>query len=231
MRAVSAFLVGAALLSAVPASAQDEDRRVNFNVGGGYTITTGEARNHLGDGYNVNVGLIINATKVFGIGVDYTYNGLGEKQVSIPVSPTPGGSATNQNFFANMNMQVIGFNAVIKPKMEGNVKPYVVAGGGAYYRRVQVTTPGAGYVPGYCDPWWGFCYPGGWVPVDKIVGERSEWSPGIDFGGGVNFKVGDSASVFVEVKYHYIFGTDYSSGTTTQKSSSSYIPITFGIRF
>jgi opacity protein-like surface antigen len=230
MRALCTLVIGAVLVSAIPASAQDE-KRVNFGIGGGYTFTSGETRNHLGDGYNVNVGVIINATPMFGIGVDYTYNGLGEKQLSIPVSPTPGATPVPTDFFANMNMQYFNFNAVIKPHMEGAVKPYFVGGVGVYYRPVEVTTPAVGYIPPYCDPFWYYCSPGGFVPVDKIVGSRSETDFGIDFGGGVNFKVSDGAAVFVEVRYHYIFGKDYTSGTTTKNSSSSYIPITFGIRF
>ena len=64
-----------------------------------------------------------------------------------------------------------------------------------------MTTPGVGYVPGYCDPWWYVCYPGGFVPVENIVGERSSTDFGMVFGGGVNFNI-----AFAEVRYHYIWG-------------------------
>lgn len=235
MRGVTAFLLGALVLSAVPAAAQDEDRRVNFNLGAGYTFATGAVRDHVGDGYNVNVGLIINATKMFGVQVEYNFNGLGEKQVNVPVSPTPNGTTTSTPFFANTSVHAVNFNVILKPKVESAARPYVLGGVGVYYRPVDVTTPGVGYVPGYCDPWWYVCYPGGFVPVDKILGSRSETAFGIDLGGGVNFRVSDSASVYVEVRYHYIFGKDYTvSGATSAQgfnSSGSYIPITFGVRF
>jgi hypothetical protein len=66
---------------------------------------------------------------------------------------------------------------------------------------MKVTTPGVGYAPGYCDPWWYVCYPGGFVPVENIVGERSSTDFGMDFGGGVRF-----GPVFAELRYHYIWG-------------------------
>ncbi len=52
-----------------------------------------------------------------------------------------------------MNMQY-GTADVIFRGHEGSVRPYGLAGMGVYYRPVKVTTPGVGYVPGYCDPWW-----------------------------------------------------------------------------
>jgi hypothetical protein len=36
---------------------------------------------------------------------------------------------------------------------------------GLYYRPIKVTTPGAGWVTGYCDPWFDICHPGGWVGI------------------------------------------------------------------
>jgi len=83
------WMVVALVLAAVPAAAQDEDKKVNFNLGGGYTFAFGEVRDHLGDGYNINVGLTYNVNPMFGVQVEYSFNGLGEKQVSIPVSAEP----------------------------------------------------------------------------------------------------------------------------------------------
>ena len=41
-----------------------------------------------------------------------------------------------------------------------------------------MTTPGVGYVPGFCSPWWTTAFPVVFVPVDNVVGERSS----TDFG-------------------------------------------------
>ena len=85
-------------------------------------------------------------------------------------------------------MQFFDVNVVLQ-KPEGSVRPYGLVGMGVYYRPIQVTTPAVGYIPGFCDPWWYVCYPGGFVPVDQIVGERSSTDFGMDFGGGVNLGV------------------------------------------
>ena len=108
---------------------------------------------------------------------------------------------------------------------------------GVYYRPVKVTTPGVGYVPGYCDPWWYVCYPGGFVPVENIVGERSSTDFGMDFGGGVNF-----GAFYAEIRYHYIWGPKVEVGISRRRQSQAWTPTrgkptgssyqtTFGFRF
>jgi hypothetical protein len=113
---------------------------------------------------------------------------------------------------------------------------------GVYYRPIKVTTPGVGYAPGYCDPWWYVCYPGGWVPVENIVGERSSTDFGMAFGGGVRF-----GAIYAELRYHYIWGptiegvpqvenpivTDPSNTASLagKKANGQFLQTTFGIRF
>lgn len=232
MRKGLVFLFLAALVAAVPASAQD-DRRVNVNLGGGFTFATGEVRNHLGDGYNVNAGLTLNITPMIGFQMEYSFHGLGEKQLSVPVSPTPTGSMVATPFYGNMNMQYGNFNLIAKPSAHGTARPYAVAGIGVYHRPVTVTTPALGYVPGYCDPFWYYCSTGGYVPVDRIIGTRSSTDFGFDVGGGVDFRVSEVASVYVEAKYHYMMGPSFTNPTTnaTQKATGQYFPITIGVRF
>ena len=85
-----------------------------------------------------------------------------------------------------MNMQY-GTASLIVQKPDGGVRPYGLVGMGVYYRKVRLTSPGVGWVPGYCDPWWYVCYPGGWVETTNILGDRSSTDFGMSFGGGVNF--------------------------------------------
>lgn len=228
---VAATLAVALLLAAAPVGAQE--KKVNFTIGGGWTITAGEVRDHLGDGYNFNIGLIFNLTETVGLQTEYSFNGLGEKRVQLPVSPTPVAGAVDQDFFANMNMQFFDVNLIFKPSVEGRTAPYALVGGGVYYRPVEVTTPSVGYVPGFCDPWWYVCYPGGFVPVEEVVGERSSTDFGMDFGGGVNIGLGESASMYVEARYHYIWGPEVTDPRTqeTRKANGQFFPITVGFRF
>jgi len=231
MRRGIALLFVGALVAAVPAGAQE--KRVDMNIGGGYTAVLSEVRDHLGDGGHFNIGVTVNVTPMIGLQGEYSFNALGRKQVDVPVYPTPGGTPTDQPVYADMNMQYGDFNLVLKPPMEGRVKPYLITGIGVYYRPVKVTSPGVGYVPGYCDPWWYVCWPGGWVPVENILGERSSTDFGMNVGGGVNFLIGETAGIYVEARYHYIWGPEVTDprDNSTKKANGQFFPITFGVRF
>lgn len=238
------FVCAALLVATVPAVAQAQDQRVHFTFGGGFTIPNGEVRDRLGDGYNFNFGIDVAITPVVSIEGLYSFNGLGNKRISIPLSPTvnPLDTAVPTDFFGDMNMQY-GTASVIMQVPEGTIRPYGLMGMGVYYRPVKVTTPGVGYAPGYCDPWWYVCYPGGFVAVENIVGERSSTDFGMAFGGGVKF-----GPVYAELRYHYIWGptiegvplpsnpivTDDPTGTAPlagQKANGQFLVTTFGVRF
>lgn len=231
MRNQALFIVMAGLL-VVTTGAEAQEKRLNVSFGGGFTAPNSEVRDHLGDGYNFTVGLQVNVTPVIGIEGQYGFNGLGDKRISIPVSATPVASAVPTDFFGSMNMQY-GTASLVVQRPEGGVRPYGLVGMGVYYRPIKVTTPGVGFVPGYCDPWWYVCYPGGFVPVENIVGERSSTDFGMVFGGGVNFGV-----IFAEVRYHYIWGPTIEPqvnplGTTPSslKANGQFFATTFGFRF
>lgn len=235
MRYKTLFVLAVSLLGILPVAAQAQDKRVSVSLGGGFTEPNAEVKDHLGNGYNFNFGVEVKATPVIGIEGLYSFNGLGEKRISVPVSPTPGGGSTvPTDFFATMNMQYGTANLVLQ-KPTGGVKPYGLVGAGVYYRPVKVTTPGVGYVPGYCDPWWYVCVPGGFVPVDTIVGSRSSTDFGMDFGGGVKFGV-----VYAELRYHYIWGPTVPTTGPVQplpgvsaerKANGQFLQTTFGVRF
>jgi hypothetical protein len=234
--------LGAGLVAMAPLGAQAQDQRVHFSLGGGFTVPNSEVRDRLGNGYNFNFGVDVDITPVVAIEGLYSFNGLGEKRVEIPLSPTPDGTRESvpTDFFAEMNMQY-GTGSLIVQVPEGNVRPYGLVGMGVYHRPITVTTPGIGFAPGYCDPWWYVCYPGGFVPVENIVGERSSTDFGMDFGGGVRFW-----QAYAEIRYHYIWGptieaqelpappvtTPPSTGSLAgEKANGQFLATTFGIRF
>lgn len=236
MRHGIAFVCVAGLLAALPADAQAQDKRINVSIGAGFTAPNSEVRDRLGDGYNINFGVQVNVTPVVAIEGLYSFNGLGEKQLTLPVYPSPvsnGGVPTD--LFVNMNMQYGVANLIVQAP-EGNVRPYGLVGGGVYYRPIELTTPGVGWVPGYCDPWFYVCYPGGWVETDNVIGDRSSTDFGMDFGGGVNF-----GAFYTELRYHYIWGPEVqASGPSqpiagveqdTRKANGQFLALTFGFRF
>jgi opacity protein-like surface antigen len=244
-----AFVIAAGLVAAVPLAAQAQDQRVHVSFGGGITAPNSEVRDRLGDGYNFNFGIDVALTPILSIEGLYSFNGLGDKRISIPVipviNPTTGeaeGEAVPTDFFGDMNMQY-GTASLVVQAAEGGVRPFGLIGMGVYYRPIKVTTPGVGYAPGYCDPWWYVCYPGGLVPVENIVGERSSTDFGMAFGGGVKF-----GPIFAELRYHYIWGptiegltlptplpadvpANINASLAGQKANGQFLATTFGIRF
>jgi opacity protein-like surface antigen len=229
-------MLAAALCIAAPAAAQDDVKPIQLTIGGGYTSVLGPIRDHVANGGNFTIGVLFNTKSPVSIQAEYGWNGFMKKQVNLNVASNPINPATPTPFYADGNMQYFDGNLMFHSKSSGSAQGYAVVGGGYYHRPVNVTTPGVGYVT-VCDPWWYVCYPT-LVPVDQVVGERSANDFGMDFGGGVNFKVSDSASIFVEIRYHYIWGPTINTANlppgvtlSTTKANGQFLPITAGFRF
>jgi opacity protein-like surface antigen len=235
MRYTVGLVLGAAFLTVFPVAARAQEDRVKISLGGGYTAPNSEVRDHLGDGYNINFGVQVNVSPVIGIEGLYSFNGLGQKRISVPVSPDINPlEAVPTDFFGDMNMQYGTVNLVVQ-RPDGGVRPYGLIGMGVYYRPIKVTTPAVGFVPGFCDPFWYVCYPGGFVPVENIIGSRSSTDFGMDFGGGVNF-----GAVYTELRYHYIWGPTVPTTGPVQplpgvsaerEANGQFLQLTFGFRF
>jgi opacity protein-like surface antigen len=231
--------LAAVLVAAAPAAAQDE-RPVQLTIGGGFTGVYGAGADRLGNGGNFTLGVLFRTSSVVGVQAEYGWNGMKQKQLSIPVFATPAdATGVPSDFFADANMQYGAVNLLLQPKTSGKAAPYVVTGVGVYYRPVTISTPALGYTS-VCDPYWYVCYPAV-VPVEQVVGKRSSTDMGMNVGGGVNFRLAERASIFFEVRYHYIWGPTFNdaqvnplaaSGTSTPtKANGQFLPITVGFRF
>jgi opacity protein-like surface antigen len=221
-----------AMLAAAPAWAQD-GKPVYVNLGGGFTVPVSEVGERFGTGGSFNIGVIFEppATPMFGFQVEYSYNGLAGKEQTINLFPTPVATAATSGIIeSHHNMQYIDFNGILKTPGSSMVKPYAIGGFGMYYRSVSLTTPDVGYTT-WCDPYWYVCYPT-LVEVDRIIGDRSGWDPGINLGGGVTFGIGEAAQFYVETRWHYMWGPEFTDGSgATQKANGQYFPVTFGFKF
>jgi opacity protein-like surface antigen len=237
------IVLAAGLLAAAPAAAQDV-KPVQLTIGGGFTGVYGAASDHIGNGGNFTLGVLFNMNPVVSLQGEYGWNGIKKKQLSLPVYVSPlGDGGVPTNFFADGNMQYGDFNVLLHAPTHGKAKPYAITGLGVYHRPVNITTPGVGYTT-ICDPYWYVCYPT-LVNVDQVVGSRSSTDFGMNFGGGVDFRVAEHASIYFEVRYHYIWGpTIGQDQVPTQpiagvpptqpkslKANGQFLPITIGFRF
>jgi opacity protein-like surface antigen len=223
-----AFLV--TLVAATPARAQG-DRPVHLNIGGGFTVPVGDVSDRFGTGGGFNIGMIFEPTPILGLQVEYAFNNLAGEETEVPLSTNPIlASVTNGLIESHHDMHYIDFNGIVKAPGEGLLKPYAIGGFGMYYRSVSLTSPDVGFTT-WCDPYWYVCYPTA-VEIDQVLGERSSWDPGINLGGGVTFALGEQALFYVETRWHYMWGPEFTDGQgVVQKANGQYFPVTFGFRF
>jgi hypothetical protein len=101
----------------------------------------------------------------------------------------------------------------------GSVGFYLVGGVGVYYTQANLSE--VGYGTGYyCDPWWGYCYPGVYEGYYTIA-SQSSWDWGLNGGAGITFRTSGNTEIYLEAIYHWI----------DTKKGSEFIPISLGVRW
>jgi hypothetical protein len=227
---VGAFIV--VLATAIPARAQG-DRPVHVNLGGGFTVPVSDVDERFDTGAGFTIGMIFEPPPVplLGLQIEYAYNNLAGRDKFIPLAATPTAPLNNQALIeSHHTMHYVNFNGMVKTPGNSLLKAYAVGGTGMYWRTVSLTTPDVGFTT-YCDPYWYVCYPTA-VEIDRVVGDRSSWDPGVNVGGGITLALGDQAIFYVETKWHYMWGPEFTDGQgTVQKANGQYFPVTFGFRF
>jgi hypothetical protein len=227
MRIASCISIGALLLALTPATGSAQDKPFHVNLGGGPTFNAGDLGDHFKNGWGPAIGFTVDANPRVGFQFEYAYRWFDIKD------DAPFFGATT--FSANHQVHQLDFNFVANLTPTGSaVRPYVMAGPGAYYRKVEITQyVGNGVI---CDPFYYVC---GVYPVEDVIGSRGGWDFGFNVGGGVGFGIGESSEFYIEMRYHFVGGPEVPSnvatpaGTTTGDASAngSYYPLTFGFRF
>lgn len=223
---------GLLLAAAAPARAQG-DNPVHVNLGGGFTMPLSNVSDRFGTGGAFTLGMIFDPPDApwFGMQAEYGFNKLGGEERQIQVYPSPTATTSGTGIIeSHHNLHYFNFNGIFRAASGSGFSPYAIGGGGMYYRTVSLTTPDVGFTT-LCDPYWYVCYPA-LVEVDRVIGDRSGWDPGIDFGGGFTVRVGETSLFYVETRWHYMWGPEYTDGAgVTRNANGQYFPVTFGFRF
>ena len=229
MRIASCISVAAILLALTPSIGSAQERKVHVNFGGGPTFNAGDLGDHFGNGWGPAIGVTIDGpSSKLAFQFEYAYRWFDIKD------DAPIFGATR--FSANHQTHQMDFNLVANLTKPGSaVRPYLVAGPGMYYRKVEITEyVGTGVI---CDPYWYVC---GTYPVSDVVGSRGGWDFGYNLGGGVGFGLGESSEFFIEMRFHHVYGPEITPNTATPVSTTTteggstngtYYPLTFGFRF
>jgi hypothetical protein len=227
----------------------DGSKKLTFELGGGFTVPVGGTHDYSKLNYKFQVGAGRNFNKTFGVLAQFdwdnfgiqtntlnsllaTYNSLGASdQSGNPLSQIGG----------NTHIWSFSINPIINILQSESTGVYVVGGVGFYHKATNITTPSVGT---YCDYYYG-CYQ---YPANASIDKYNSNAPG--FSGGLGFTYRGSrfsgVKFFTEARYVYIANSErpYYDGTKgTQLSptyfnvfpqnsaKTSYIPVTFGVRF
>lgn len=193
-------LVSIALLSlSSPARAQmngeemGSNRIVSFGIGGGVSVPVSDAADAFKTGFNAHAFARFNMHELpIQPRVDLTFSKFDVKDVHLQ---TPGSSGTGQIFAGIANLQFALMHS-------GPVRPYIVAGLGAYNTKTDING------------------------VPNVSGTSST-DFGINAGAGALFKLGSMLSGYVEGRIDNV----YSNKGMINADQVQVVPVTFGIVF
>jgi hypothetical protein len=194
-----------------------------WNIGGSIVIPVGPLHERLNTGGGINVGLTYNFHPVIGAQFEFGSSWAGLNSSSAALSAAGVGG---HGWMYNFNL-----NAVVHPFHHGPFGLYLIGGGGLYYRHVEITQFQGNVAVPYCDPWLYYCGVGA-VGVSSVLGSHSEWDWGVDGGLGFTFAVAPTVRIYIESRYHYIWGNTYTDRNGQEHSSNGeVVPITVGVKF
>jgi len=189
-----------------------EPPRFSFDVGGGFTKPLGHLENRLDTGWNVQAGAGINIIPWLGVMGQFMYTESGLNSTYLQSISEPGG---------NFRMWGFSIDPIVRFNPRGAVGFYLIGGPGIYRRTVEFTQPTLATVTAF-DPFFGYFFPVN-VPADQVIGRFGTTRFGMNGGGGVTVRMGNSnAKLFAEARYIKMY---------TRGTSTSVLPVTFGIRW
>jgi opacity protein-like surface antigen len=226
----TAVVAGTLLLVAGTSPALAQDKSWGGFIGFGGSFPMSDSKDSFDSGWNFTGGVAWNLSESFSLQADYSFNRHGLSPARLEATPLDlvsalDGSYTQQNLF---------LNAVVFTNGSDNSSLYLLGGGGATHRNVEITRF-AGYAGGIvCNPWWLVCFPGV-VPVEQVLGSRSTWDPGANVGVGFQIDLGGGSGgskFFLEARYHYIRGDEFENPTNeTERSNTQSVSVSGGFRF
>ena len=190
-------------------------RPFEFQIDGGYTVTTGATEHNLSGGPNAGIGIawFPTAALPLGLRVDGSWSRFGMKNSLLNVD-YPGYTSGRENIYGgDADLQLDLAHRSSRSKL------YLLGGVGWY--RMQTEVRQVAYQSGSICGWY-YCYPG-YVP--ELVGERNStttWQKSWNAGIGWELAIAPGTSFFIEARYRHFL---------QQSSQMSFVPINVGLRF
>jgi len=224
----------------------DGSARYTFFVGGGFTLPTGGTHNYLATSYNIQVGAGRQFNKKFGVNVQFDWANFGFQTATLnnllAIYDGPPIFATDQN--GNPLSQIGGsshlwsftLDPIYNFYTSDSWGAYVTGGGGFYHKTGNITTPEIEEEDTFFGPIQ--------FQANQTIDKYTSNAVGVNGGLGLTYKASRFSSIrfYVDARYVYTFNSPrtFSFGDVNGNgfnvfpqisAKTSYIPITFGIRF
>lgn len=196
------------------AQAAPRDRPWTLFAGGGASFPLADSAERFDVGWNFAAGITWHASDRLGLRLDYLYADHDVK-----------GQLDSLTLDANHSLQHAALGLVLGTQAGDGPRVYALGGPALYFRAVEITRLDS-FVTSFCDPWLLVCFAGP-VQVEQVIGSRDATDWGLQGGLGISFRASDSTRLFVEARYHYIFGDEFEG----RAANGQYIPITLGLEF
>jgi hypothetical protein len=217
----------------------DGSNKYTFMVGGGFNLPTGGTHNYASPGWTFQVGGGRNFNKTLGVLLQFDYNKMGiqthtlNNQLAIYNDDLGAGLPQLGGYVHDWSFTL---NPIVNYYTSDTWGAYVTGGIGFYHKATVFTTPAIGT---YCDPYYG-CYQ---YQADQPVDWYNSNAFGANGGLGFTYKLSrwSGTRLYTEARYVWtdnkprpfdISGsTAYFNAFPQASAKTTYIPVTFGIRF
>lgn len=218
----------------------DGSNKYTFAGGVGFTLPTGGTHNYLTPGYKFQVGGGRNFNKTLGLLAQFDYDHFGYQTATLNKLLTIYNSAPTLAGFTQLGGTSHVWSFTLDPIINyyngDKAGAYVIGGAGYYHKTANFTVPGTGT---YCDPYYG-CYQ---YTANETVDKYTSNAFGANAGFGFTFKPSrfSGERFFAEARYvwtdnkprpYNVSGTTaYYNAFPQNSARTTYIPVTFGLRF
>lgn len=219
----------------------DGSSKYTFMVGGGFTLPTGGTHNYASPGWKIQVGAGRNFNQTLGVILQFDYDKFDittstlRKQLAL-YNNLCGGSCGFGSLSGNIHDWSFTLDPILNYYTSDTFGAYVTGGVGFYHKYTQFTIPSVGT---YCDPYYG-CYQ---YQANQPVDWYTSNAFGANAGFGFTYKLSRWANqrLYAEARYVWtdnkprpydVSGrTSYFNAFPQASARTTWIPVTFGIRF
>ncbi|MDQ2834296.1 MAG: hypothetical protein M3Y50_11225 [Acidobacteriota bacterium] len=222
----------------------DGSSKYAFVVGGGFNLPTGGTHNYLTPGWNIQAGVGRNFNKTLGLMFQFDYDHFGFQTATLNnlLAQYNSQGATDQSgaplsqLGGSSHVWSFTLDPIVNFYTSDSWGAYVTGGVGFYHKTANFTIPGVGT---YCDYYYG-CYQ---YQSNQTIDKYTSNAFGANGGFGLTYKFSRFANerLFAEARYVWVDNqpkpfdvsgqTAYYNAFPQNSARTTFIPVTFGVRF